>query len=288
MPYPELVRHYRKGLYDPVCGAGRRHPRRARVGHAAARRHRDRGAGRPGQADHARAAARAGRARPGGAGSGQRQVQPRGRASCSSATPTSTAPSCAPARCCGPSRSPSGPTRRCGWRPCPGPGRSCCTTCSGPDNTVQILEVGAAIPWHACALGHAIVAYLPALESARVMAEERTPLTGRTKTTRAALGQALAQVRRRGYAVESEEATVGDAGIAAPIVGREGRGRLDRPGRPGRAAPRPRHPGRADPRRGGVRPLDLPRPRGRARWRGAGGAALTRSQRGHQVPHLGR
>ena len=31
-----------------------------------------------------------------------------------------------------------------------------------PDNTVQILEVGAAIPWYACALGHAIVAYLPA------------------------------------------------------------------------------------------------------------------------------
>ena len=28
-----------------------------------------------------------------------------------------------------------------------------------PDNTVQILEVGAAIPWHACALGHAIVAF---------------------------------------------------------------------------------------------------------------------------------
>src|SRR5262249_47192019 len=25
-----------------------------------------------------------------------------------------------------------------------------------PVNTVQILEVGAAIPWHACALGHAI------------------------------------------------------------------------------------------------------------------------------------
>src|ERR1700728_4402554 len=91
-----------------------------------------------------------------------------------------------------------------------------------PDDTVQILEVCAAIPWHACALGHAIVAYLPALESARVMAEERTPLTGRTKTTRAALGQALAQVRRRGYAVENEEATVGDAGIAAPIAGREG------------------------------------------------------------------
>ena len=91
-----------------------------------------------------------------------------------------------------------------------------------PDNTVQILEVGAAIPWHACALGHAIVAHLRAEDSAHVMAEERAPLTGRTRTTRAALGQALAQVRRRGYAIEDQEATVGDAGIAAPIVSREG------------------------------------------------------------------
>jgi DNA-binding IclR family transcriptional regulator len=91
-----------------------------------------------------------------------------------------------------------------------------------PDNTVQILEVGAAIPWHACALGHAIVAHLEAQEFAHVIAAERTPLTGRTRTTRAALGQALAQVRRRGYALENSEATVGDAGIAAPIVSREG------------------------------------------------------------------
>jgi DNA-binding IclR family transcriptional regulator len=91
-----------------------------------------------------------------------------------------------------------------------------------PDNTVQILEVGAAIPWYACALGHSIVAYLPAGEAARLMVQERAALTGRTKTTRSALGQALAQVRRRGYAVEDQEATVGDAGIAAPIVGREG------------------------------------------------------------------
>jgi DNA-binding IclR family transcriptional regulator len=91
-----------------------------------------------------------------------------------------------------------------------------------PDNTVQILEVGAAIPWHACALGHAIVAHLPQADAARVLARERTALTGRTKTTRAALGQALAQARRRGYAVENQEATVGDGGVAAPIVSREG------------------------------------------------------------------
>ncbi len=91
-----------------------------------------------------------------------------------------------------------------------------------PDNTVQILEVGASIPWHACALGHAIVAHLPAAGAARTMAGELTPLTGRTKTTRAALGQALAQVRRQGYALEDQEATVGDAGIAAHIVNRDG------------------------------------------------------------------
>src|ERR1700728_4732490 len=58
-----------------------------------------------------------------------------------------------------------------------------------PDNTVQILEVGAAIPWHACARGHAIVAHLTQADAARVLAQERAALTGRTKTTRAALAQ---------------------------------------------------------------------------------------------------
>ena len=91
-----------------------------------------------------------------------------------------------------------------------------------PDNTVQILEVGAAIPWHACALGHAIVAQLPESERTRALAGHLTPLTGQTKTTRVALGQVLAQVRKQGYAVEDQEATVGDAGIAAPILGRDG------------------------------------------------------------------
>jgi DNA-binding IclR family transcriptional regulator len=91
-----------------------------------------------------------------------------------------------------------------------------------PDDTVQILEVGAAIPWYACALGHAVVAYLSPADAARALAAERTPLTGQTKTARTALLQALAQVRKRGYAIEDQEATVGDAGIAAPIISRDG------------------------------------------------------------------
>src|SRR6202012_2307748 len=91
-----------------------------------------------------------------------------------------------------------------------------------PDDTVQILEVGATIPWHACALGHAIVANQPEPDRSRALAEELVPLTGQTKTSRAALTRALTQVRRHGYAVEDQEATVGDAGIAAPIFGRDG------------------------------------------------------------------
>ncbi len=91
-----------------------------------------------------------------------------------------------------------------------------------PDNTVQILEVGAAIPWHACALGHAIAAHLPEAARAALMTGDRVPLTGRTKTSRSALSRALAQVRKQGYAVEDQEATVGDAGIAAPVLGRDG------------------------------------------------------------------
>jgi DNA-binding IclR family transcriptional regulator len=90
-----------------------------------------------------------------------------------------------------------------------------------PDNTVQILEVGAAIPWHACALGHAIVAHLPDSQRAQALTADLAPLTGRTKTTRGALSRALSQVRNQGYAVEDEEATVGDAGIAAPILSRD-------------------------------------------------------------------
>ena len=90
-----------------------------------------------------------------------------------------------------------------------------------PDDTVQILEVGAAIPWHACALGHAIVAYLPGTARS-AMAASLAPLTGKTKTTRPALTRALTRVRQRGYAIEDQEATVGDAGLAAPVFARDG------------------------------------------------------------------
>jgi len=91
-----------------------------------------------------------------------------------------------------------------------------------PEDAVQILEVGATIPWHACALGHAIAAYLDEAELRTLLAAPLRPLTGRTKTSPEALRTALDAVRRRGYAVENQEANVGDAGIAAPIFDHTG------------------------------------------------------------------
>jgi DNA-binding IclR family transcriptional regulator len=92
-----------------------------------------------------------------------------------------------------------------------------------PDDLVQILEVGAAVPWHACALGHAIVSWLHDDAQKALLAMPAHRLTGRTLTDPEALGQALSRTRERGYAVEDQEATVGDAGLAAPVFDWSGR-----------------------------------------------------------------
>jgi DNA-binding IclR family transcriptional regulator len=86
-----------------------------------------------------------------------------------------------------------------------------------PDNSVQILEVGASIPWHACALGKAIAAYLPEGSRRSLLEAELTPLTGRTVTDPDALAAALEAVAAEGAAVEDEEAILGEGEIAAPI-----------------------------------------------------------------------
>lgn len=91
-----------------------------------------------------------------------------------------------------------------------------------PADVVQILEVGATIPWHACALGHAIAAYSDAEVVQELMASPLRPLTGRTLTTKASLSKVLAKVRKDGYSVENQESNVGDGGIAAPVFDRTG------------------------------------------------------------------
>ena len=86
-----------------------------------------------------------------------------------------------------------------------------------PDNSVQILEVGASIPWHACALGKTIVAYLPPESRAQLLGGPLAPLTGRTVTDPAALALALEEVVAAGIALEDQEAIVGEAEIAATV-----------------------------------------------------------------------
>ncbi|WP_309112021.1 IclR family transcriptional regulator [Saccharothrix sp.] len=91
-----------------------------------------------------------------------------------------------------------------------------------PEGAVQILEVGASIPWHTCALGKAIAAFLPEQRQAELLAAPLPPLTGQSLTDPDALDAQLAQVRTTGYAVEDQESTLGDAGIAAPVFDRSG------------------------------------------------------------------
>src|SRR3954453_18760336 len=87
-----------------------------------------------------------------------------------------------------------------------------------PDDAVQILEVGATIPWHATAFGHAIAAGLPDRELDALLDLPRRALTGRTRTDAVALRKALDVTREKGVAIENQEANVGDAGIASAIV----------------------------------------------------------------------
>jgi DNA-binding IclR family transcriptional regulator len=89
-----------------------------------------------------------------------------------------------------------------------------------PDTSLQILEVGEVLPLHATALGKAVLAYLGDDVRRDLLDEGLPKLTGRTLATAAALGRDLDSTRERGYALEREEAVIGEAGVAAPIFDR--------------------------------------------------------------------
>lgn len=91
-----------------------------------------------------------------------------------------------------------------------------------PDDSVQILEVGASIPWHACALGKAIVAFVPVPQRNALLSGDLLPLTGRTITDAVALRGAVEEVAAKGFAVEDQEAIVGEAEIAVPVFDHRG------------------------------------------------------------------
>jgi len=87
-----------------------------------------------------------------------------------------------------------------------------------PDNSVQILEVGAAIPWHASALGKATAAYRDDVAIGELLAGPLPRLTGQTIVEPEDLRRALESIRSEGYAVEDQEAVIGEAELAAPVI----------------------------------------------------------------------
>ncbi|MDP9341000.1 MAG: IclR family transcriptional regulator [Actinomycetota bacterium] len=91
-----------------------------------------------------------------------------------------------------------------------------------PDNSVQMLEVGASIPWHACAPGKAIVGHLDAPAREALVDGPLPALTGRTITTVSGIEQELKRIQRVGFAVEDQEAIVGEGAIAAPVFDNRG------------------------------------------------------------------
>lgn len=91
-----------------------------------------------------------------------------------------------------------------------------------PEGAVQILDVGAVLPWHTCALGKAIAAHLPESARTTLLHGALPALTGATIVDPDELAAHLETVRTSGYAVEDGEAAIGDAGIAAPVFDHTG------------------------------------------------------------------
>ncbi|MET9338761.1 IclR family transcriptional regulator [Nonomuraea sp. NPDC004354] len=90
-----------------------------------------------------------------------------------------------------------------------------------PDDTLQTLDVGALLPMHATALGKVLLAY--DVGAAAALGDGvLEAFTRRTVVQPKALARTVAQVREVGWAVEVEEMTIGEAGIAAPIRGHGG------------------------------------------------------------------
>jgi DNA-binding IclR family transcriptional regulator len=87
-----------------------------------------------------------------------------------------------------------------------------------PDELTRILAGDVVLPWHACAVGHAIVSGLDNPRQEALLSAPAARLTGLTITDPQDLRLMLAMTRERGYAVEAHTATLGEAGIAAPVV----------------------------------------------------------------------
>jgi DNA-binding IclR family transcriptional regulator len=86
------------------------------------------------------------------------------------------------------------------------------------------LHVGSRLPAFCTAAGRAILSHMdPAEAMARLKGVSRVAMTKRTLTDLPGLSKALQDARERGYALNDQEAFVGDISVAAPLLCPAGR-----------------------------------------------------------------
>lgn len=92
---------------------------------------------------------------------------------------------------------------------------------SRPDGSEQMPETGLAIPAHASAMGKVLLAFNPE-DATELLAAPLRALTADTVIDGRALRAELAETAARGYAIEADEAVIGEASLAAPVVDQRG------------------------------------------------------------------
>jgi DNA-binding IclR family transcriptional regulator len=87
----------------------------------------------------------------------------------------------------------------------------------GPRSVPIVTRVAAELPLHSTGVGRVLLAFAPEDFVENVLAEGLSPHTPYTVTDPERLRACLAEVRRTGYAVTSEEMTLGSCSVAAPV-----------------------------------------------------------------------
>ena len=90
-----------------------------------------------------------------------------------------------------------------------------------PDGTRQMPETGVTIPAHASALGKVLLAYRPSFLQSLLGKVPSQPDRRDDRRARVELEEGLVEVVEKGYAVEDEEAVLGEASIAVPVADRD-------------------------------------------------------------------
>ena len=88
----------------------------------------------------------------------------------------------------------------------------------GPGQAPHASRVGGRVPLHACAIGKAILAFEERRFQERYLARPLDAITRATQVDPVVLARQFADIRRNAYAFSVEEARLGSASIAVPVL----------------------------------------------------------------------